>query len=120
MTRLTIELLEDRIIGLVQYGEEEDPEYRHASIDIYLDPAVHRQGLATEALRVLVNHLFEDLGHHRLTIDPAADNVAAIDCYAGIGFLPVGVMRAYEQQADGTWADGLLMELLATDPRPWS
>ncbi|MEL6985300.1 MAG: GNAT family protein, partial [Actinomycetota bacterium] len=78
----------------------------------------HRQGLATEALLVLIAHLFDDRGHHRLTIDPAADNTAAIACYAGVGFTEVGIMRSFERQDDGTWADGILMELLASDPRP--
>lgn len=104
-----------RIIGLVQFTEEPDPEYRHASIDIYIDPAVHRRGYATEAIRTLVDHLFEERGHHRLTIDPSADNLAAIECYASVGFVPVGVMRSYERRADGTWTDGLLMELLDSD-----
>jgi aminoglycoside 6'-N-acetyltransferase len=44
-----------------------------------------------------------------------ATNVGAIDCYRRIGFQDVGVMRSYEQRNDGTWADGLLMELLSTD-----
>lgn len=115
---LTIEDEEGRVVGYVQFAEETDPDYRHASIDIYVDPAQHRRGHATAALSLLIEHLFEERGHHRLTIDPAADNEAAIGCYAGVGFLPVGVMRAYERQADGTWADGLLMELLSSDPRP--
>jgi aminoglycoside 6'-N-acetyltransferase len=51
-------------------------------------------------------------------IDPAADNEAAISCYTKVGFEPVGVMRAYERQADGRWADGLLMDMLRTDRRP--
>jgi len=54
-------------------------------------------------------------GHHRLTIDPAADNEAAIACYSRIGFKPVGVMRSYELRDDGDWADGLLMDMLASD-----
>ena len=53
--------------------------------------------------------------HHRLTIDPAADNAAAIRCYKKVGFRPVGVMRRYEQGAEGTWHDGLLMDLLAEE-----
>jgi aminoglycoside 6'-N-acetyltransferase len=115
---LTIRDGSGRIVGYVQFAEEDDPDYRHASIDIFIDPAQHRRGYATETLTVLVDHLFEARGHHRLTIDPAADNLAAIDCYAGVGFQPVGVLRRYERQADGTWADGLFMELLDTDPRP--
>ncbi len=113
--QLTICIDGGTIVGLIQFIEEDDPDYRHAGIDIYLDPAVHRQGLASDAIRTLSNHLFDDVGHHRLTIDPATDNTAAIRCYTGVGFQPVGIMRRYERQADGTWADGLLMEMLADD-----
>jgi len=51
-------------------------------------------------------------GHHRLTIDPSADNARAIASYSKVGFKSIGVMRQYERQADGTWHDGLLMDLL--------
>jgi aminoglycoside 6'-N-acetyltransferase len=67
--------------------------YRHAGIDIYLDPAEASKGLGTAAVRTLACHLIDDLGHHRLVIDPAADNVAAIRAYQKVGFRPVGVMR---------------------------
>jgi aminoglycoside 6'-N-acetyltransferase len=95
--------------------EETEPDYRHASIDIFLDPTSHGQGLGTDAVRTLVRHLLEDRGHHRITIDPAADNDAAIRCYSKVGFQPVGIMRQYERGPDGRWHDGLLMELLADD-----
>lgn len=113
--QLVIETPDGSMVGLIQFSEETDPDYRHASMDIYIDPARHRQGFAADAIRTLADHLFDRLGHHRLTIDPAADNTAAIGCYASVGFRPVGVMRDYERQPDGTWADGLLMELLAKD-----
>ena len=113
-TQLTIEV-DGRTVGLIQFSEEDDDQYRHASIDIYIDPAVHRRGYASDAIRTLVDHLFDERGHHRVTIDPVVDNAAAIACYRSVGFSPVGVMRRYEQQADGSWADGLLMELLDTD-----
>ncbi len=106
---------DESIVGLIQFGEEEEPDYRSASIDIFLDPAVHRRGLGVDAIRTLVRYLLEEAGHHRVTIDPAADNAAAIGCYAKVGFRPVGIMSQYERQSDGTWADGLLMELLADD-----
>ncbi|MGW7690462.1 GNAT family N-acetyltransferase [Streptomyces asiaticus] len=115
--QLTIED-EGVVIGLIQWSAEADPEYRHASIDIYLDPAVHGRGLGTDAVRTLARHLIADHGHHRIVIDPAADNAAAIRCYAKVGFRPVGVMRSYERGADGTWHDGLLMDLLAEELTP--
>jgi aminoglycoside 6'-N-acetyltransferase len=118
VVRLTIEDGSGHIVGMIQYHEEDDPEYRHAAIDIYIEPTVHRRGYASDAIRTVVEHLFTDRGHHRLTIDPVADNAAAVALYTKIGFRPVGRMRQYEQQADGTWADGLLMELLADDWSP--
>jgi len=103
------------LIGEIQWAAENDPDYRHASIDIYLDPAEHGKGLGTDALRTLVRHLLDNEGHHRITIDPATDNTAAIACYTKVGFQPVGVMRQYERGADGSWHDGLLMDLLADE-----
>ncbi|MEV0973712.1 GNAT family N-acetyltransferase [Microtetraspora glauca] len=104
-----------RVVGQIQWAAEDDPEYRHASIDVYLDPAVHGRGIGTDAVRTLARHLIADHGHHRLTIDPAAANAAAIRCYEKVGFRRVGVMRNYERGPDGTWHDGLLMDLLAEE-----
>ncbi len=105
-----------RAVGLVQYGEELDPMYRHANIDIYLDPADHGRGLGRDAVRTLARYMFEVLGHHRLVIDPAAANHRAISTYAAVGFRSVGVLRAYERDAEGTdWHDGLLMDMLSSE-----
>jgi aminoglycoside 6'-N-acetyltransferase len=119
-TRLTIEV-DGRVAGLIQYFEEVEPKYRHAGIDLFLDPALHGRGLGTEALRRVVRHLIDERGHHRITIDPAAANTAAIRAYEKVGFRRVGVMRRYERDVGGDgWHDGLLMELIAgeePDPR---
>ncbi|MEU6520629.1 GNAT family protein [Streptomyces sp. NPDC046978] len=106
---------QQRIVGLIQWYWEEDPDYRHAGIDIILDPAVHGRGLGTDAVRTLACHLVDDHGFHRLIIDPAADNTPAIRCYTKVGFRPVGIMRQYERGPDGTWHDGLLMDALAAE-----
>ncbi len=106
-----------RTVGLIQWSAEDEPDYRHASIDLYLTATVHGHGVGTDAVRTLARHIIEEHGHHRITIDPAADNAAAIRCYAKAGFRPVGVMREYERDVDGTWHDGLLMDLLAGELR---
>jgi aminoglycoside 6'-N-acetyltransferase len=114
VTGLAVELDGD-VVGLVQYAEEPDPEYRHAGIDVFLGSEAQGRGLGREAVGLVARYLFEQRGHHRLTIDPAADNVRAIRCYAAVGFHPVGVMREYERGLDGRFHDGLLMEMLRSD-----
>jgi aminoglycoside 6'-N-acetyltransferase len=116
-TRLIIEV-DGAVAGMIQFHEELEPKYRHASIDLFVDPDLHGRGIGAEAVRRVVRLLIDERGHHRMTIDPATDNAAAIRAYEKVGFRPVGVMRAYERDADGQgWHDGLLMELLAGEER---
>jgi aminoglycoside 6'-N-acetyltransferase len=112
-TRQVIEV-DATIAGLIDFSEEPTPKYRHATIDLFLDPAFHGRGLGTEAVKRVVRQLIDERGHHRITIDPASANAAAIRAYEKAGFEAVGVMRRYERDADGDgWHDGLLMELIA-------
>ena len=107
--------LGSKVVGGIQWSEEEDIDYRHAGIDIFVDPAFAGRGIGTESIALLVKYLFEERGHHRITIDPAADNGAAIRTYEKVGFEPVGIMKQYERGSDGTFHDGLLMELNRSD-----
>lgn len=100
------------VVGLVQAGEEDDPDYKHANIDIFVTGARQGQGLGADAIRTLARHLFEDRGHHRIIIDPAVANERAIRAYERVGFRRVGIMRDYERGVDGEWHDGLLLDLL--------
>src|SRR5687768_13273163 len=64
-TRFAIEV-DGAVAGLIQYWEEADPKYRHAGIDIFLDPVYRGRGLGTEAVRRIVRLLIEERGHHRI------------------------------------------------------
>ncbi len=108
---------DSELVGLIQYQEENEPDFRHAGIDLFLAERSQGQGLGTDAVRTLAHYLIQERGHHRLTIDPAADNVAAIRAYEKVGFRPVGRMREYWRSPDGSWHDGLLMDLLARELR---
>ena len=101
-TTFVIEV-EGAAVGSIQIAEEDEPDYRHAGIDLFVDTGHQGQGIGPEAIGLVARYLFEARGHHRLTIDPAAANVRAI--------------RAYERGPDGTWHDGLLMDLLAGELR---
>ena len=105
------------LAGWLAVHEENEPDYRHAALDIVLAPAFQDCGLGSEALRTVIRWLIEERGHHRFTIDPAAQNERAIRAYDAVGFRRVGVLRRYERGQDGAWRDGLLLDLLADELR---
>jgi len=104
---------EGAVVGSIQFSEEDDPDYRSAGIDLFLATSAQGRGLGPDAIRTLARWLLEERGHHRLTIDPAAANARAIAAYETVGFRPIGIARRYERGTDGTFHDGLLMDLLA-------
>lgn len=106
---------EGRLVGIIGWYENDDPQYRYAGMDISVHPDVFGTGVALDALRAVARMLIDERGHHRLIIDPNADNPRAIAAYEKLGFKPVGIMRKYERSLDGEWTDGLLMDLLADE-----
>jgi RimJ/RimL family protein N-acetyltransferase len=99
--------------GLIDATEEDDPHFRQAQIDLFVDPPRHRRGLASDAIRTVVRHLAEDRGHHHVTIDPALDNRGAIRCYETVGFRRVGVLRKdWRDFHTDEWRDALLLEMV--------
>jgi aminoglycoside 6'-N-acetyltransferase len=106
------------LAGWLGFDEETDPGYRHAGVDLSLDPRFQAQGLGPDAIRTVVRWLADERGHHRFTIDPSAQNERAIKAYERVGFKPVGLLRRYERDSDGFgFHDGLLMDLLIEELR---
>lgn len=81
--------IDGRRAGWLGFYEEEEPDYRHASVDIVLAPAFCNRGLGPEALRTAIDWLVSERGHHRVTIDPAVANERAVRAYSKVGFRPV-------------------------------
>ena len=104
--------VEGALAGWIGVDEERDEWYPSAALDLFLGGAHQDRGLGSEALRLIVDWLVTERGHHRVTIDPRLDNERAIRCYEAVGFRPVGVMHAYERDEAGGWHDALLMELV--------
>ncbi|MBJ7473280.1 MAG: GNAT family N-acetyltransferase, partial [Solirubrobacteraceae bacterium] len=102
----------------IQFGEEPDPDYRYATIDLFVDADLHGRGIGSAAITAVLRELSEARGHHRVTIDPAAGNARAIRLYERLGFRPVGVLhRSERDRSTGEWRDQLLMEWLADESR---
>jgi aminoglycoside 6'-N-acetyltransferase len=113
-TRYAI-VVDGEVAGLVQHGEEPYRDNRHAYIDIFLGDDHAGRGIGTEVMRRVSRVLIEEHGHHRVIVDPYADNQAAIRCYEKVGFRPVGVRERFWRDKSGVWRDELLMELV-TEP----
>jgi aminoglycoside 6'-N-acetyltransferase len=106
---------EGDVIGLAQFSEPGEHEFKHANIDLFLASSVHGRGLGRDAVRTLARWLIDERGHHRLAIDPALANEQAIRAYEAVGFKRVGVLRRYWRDPEGVWQDGLLLDLLAEE-----
>lgn len=110
--RLTI-LRDGEIAGMVQYTEENEPDYRHAEIDLFIATEHHGSGLGTDAVRTTVRHLNEDHGHHRVIIGASVRNERAARSYEKAGFRLVGVTHlSGKDLVSGEWEDELFMELV--------
>jgi aminoglycoside 6'-N-acetyltransferase len=100
--------------GAIFLYPNDDPEYRHVVIHLFLGEAFGRQRYGAEALVVAIDHL-ATLGHHRFTLDPNVNNAPAIRSYERLGFTRVGVLRQYQLRPEGHFEDGLLMDLVLGD-----
>jgi len=103
------------VIGLAQFEELGEGDFKHAGIDLFLASTTHGRGLGRDTVRTLARWLIEERGHHRLTIDPALANEPAIRAYEAVGFRRVGVLRKYWRDPNGVWQDGLLLDLLSEE-----
>lgn len=106
---------EGEVVGLAQFSEPGEREFKHANIDLFLTSRLHGRGLGRDAVKTLARWLIDERGHHRVTIDPALANEPAIRAYEAVGFKRVGVLRRYWRDPDGVWQDGLLLDLLAEE-----
>lgn len=110
--RFTI-LTEGVAVGMIQATEENEPDYRNAEVDIFLDTTHHSRGLGTEALKTFARHLIEERGHHRLILGANVHNARAIRCYEKAGFRTVGTTRMSGRDfRTGEYGDELFMELV--------
>ena len=66
-TRYSI-VVDGEVAGMIQFSEENEPDYRNVEIDIFLTTASHGRGLGGEAIETLIRHLHADRGHHRIVI----------------------------------------------------
>lgn len=83
-----------------------------AEIGWAFDPAAQGRGLATEAVRRLLDVCFTDLGLRRLTALCFADNAPSWRLMERVGMRREGEYRADSLHRDGRWLDSYAYALL--------
>ncbi|MEP6694206.1 MAG: GNAT family protein [Chloroflexota bacterium] len=109
---------EGRPIGQANYRELR-PKGKSAEVGIGIgEPALWGKGLGREALGLLVKHLVQDLGVHRVALSVLAYNDRAIASYRAAGFEVEGIERDGVMTDKGTWADDVKMAYVVGRKRP--
>ncbi len=87
------------------------PKDRCATIGISLGREHTGHGYGTDAMRVIVDYAFREMGLHRIQLQVAPFNQAGIRAYEKAGFVEEGRHRASVWH-DGQWYDEVLMSVL--------
>ncbi|MFK0168244.1 GNAT family N-acetyltransferase [Streptomyces sp. NPDC090306] len=87
------------------------PEARACTFRTLLGPRGRGRGTGTEAIRLLLEYAFGELGLHRVQLEAWSDNSRALHVYRKVGFVVEGVRRQTRMR-DGAWADEVLMAVL--------
>jgi RimJ/RimL family protein N-acetyltransferase len=87
------------------------PKDRCATIGIALGREHVGQGYGSDAMRIIVDYGFREMGLHRIQLIVAPYNVAGIRAYQKAGFVEEGRRREIVLH-DGRWYDEVLMAIL--------
>ena len=81
---------------------------------LMLAPAARGRGVATDAIRELIDHLFRDRWLHRLEAEVYGFNRSGQRVFERAGFVREGVRRRAYDREDG-WQDGVRYGLLSDE-----
>ena len=107
---------EDEPVGVVSLT---NINHANSSADLSVivgDEKDRDRGLGTEAIRILLDYAFEDLGLNRVGLSVFEFNETAIHAYEKLGFEREGQLRKAIWR-DGGFHDAILMSILARDWR---
>jgi RimJ/RimL family protein N-acetyltransferase len=107
---------EDEPVGVVSLANINQANSAADLSVIVGDEKDRDRGLGTEAIRILLEYAFEDLGLNRVGLSVFEFNGTAIHAYEKLGFKREGRLRKAIWR-DGEFHDAILMSVLARDWR---
>ncbi len=88
-----------------------------ASLGYWIGEPHARQGYMSDAIALVLDYAFEQLGMHRIEAACLPHNDASKSLLLKMGFSQEGYARQY-LRINGSWQDHLLFAILRSDPRP--
>ncbi|GAA4180161.1 GNAT family protein [Streptosporangium oxazolinicum] len=79
-----------------------------------IGPRAYGKGYGTEAIRLVLDHVFRTTPLHRVGLEVYAFNERAAHVYRKVGFVQEGVRRD-ALRLNGEWYDSVIMSILAPD-----
>jgi aminoglycoside 6'-N-acetyltransferase len=101
------------LIGDVMLATDDDP--RLVEVGVTLAPSARGEGVASEALSALIQHLFADAGVHRVEARCDPRNAPSLALFRRLGFRQEGHLVAAYWDDDEGWLDEVILALLADD-----
>ena len=116
--RFMIETSEEQPLGYVRYYDLRD-DIRSVSIDLLVGDAEFCEGpWGRNGVRLLLEHLFEELGIHRVNVVVSERQEGVIGDLEGLGFHRDGTLRDNEI-LDGRYVNHHLFSLLEDEYEQW-
>ena len=84
---------------------------RHRNLELRRIVVRRGRGLGRQALALVLDHCFRELGAHRVWLDVKPHNERALRAYRALGFVHEGVLRDAEL-SDGKWESLAIMSAL--------
>lgn len=98
------------LVGRVSWFDH-NPRNGACEIGFVVAPGWRRRGYAREALELLLEHLFREVGVRKVMAQTAAFNQASRGLLEGVGFCEDGRLREHHE-LDGVFHDDVLLSLL--------
>jgi ribosomal-protein-alanine N-acetyltransferase len=104
---------DQRLLGFASFTNIERGHFQNCRLGYKLDHEFQGQGLMTEALRLGIDFVFEELNLHRIEANYIPRNLASGRVLEKLGFEKHGVAKNY-LKINGKWEDHVLTSLVKT------
>lgn len=101
----------DHLIGHIALYSVKRLPYSSGFVGYAMDEAYVGKGIVTEAVELIVNFAFKEVGLHRIEAYVAPENKASIRVLEKVGFLQEGLLRKL-LYINGKWVDHYMYALL--------